>query len=540
MTSQRDTHLGGLLQELPVREHGPGYWAAVMAAAEPELRRHRAGAADSEGADRPAAHDATPLLRRRKAMWMAAAAVAAAAVLAVVVLAGLPGADRGSVVLGPQPATAAEAIRYALGALDDAQGLEGTLYIGKVRDGAFSAGDKVTFLCARNGSYRITTKTLGKDALLPLPGYVETVAYDARTRVAQGSFDYGEQGFRSEVTAQDPATGQDVITTTITRYVFTETHDVAPGPPDARVFVGSGEFPIWQVRAYLRTMLGDPHIRFTTGELNGRAVWTLRAEAFSAGPAEAAAKGRSVTVIIDADTRLPLRVGGFRGRYELRVDSAALTQAPPASEFTLEKPPAEETQEQSAPSLIDESMRFPALPLSDPAAMTKAVDGIPAFPAWLPRGFELQEGASQAHGSVSLPRSLGGGSIPGTIVSLAYRRGFDAAYVSVRPEPRLTGVSTIGPSGEGEPEIRVDTSDPFIGDVSPWDRAQWRRHTTDVRLTAGAFEGATAHVIVDPGYWPHLWVKKDGWVATVAGDLTREEMVRIAESLGPWSGQAAE
>lgn len=533
MTSPRDEHLGALLDEIPVREHGPGFWPTVTAAAEPELARLRAGEAGPQAGERPSSTAAIPLPRRRKVMWMTAAA-AAAALLTVALLAGLPGAEDGPAVLGPPPATAAEAIRFALGALDDARGLEGTLYIGKVRDGVFSAGDEVTFLCARDGSSRVTTRTLGRDALFPLPGYVETVAFDARTRVGQGSFDYGKQGFRSEVTTQDPATGQDVTTTTISRYVFTESHDVAPGPPDAQAF-GLWAFPIWQVRAYLRTMLGDPDVRFTVGELDGRAVWILRTEAFTAGGSgKAAREPRIVTITIDAGTRLPLRVSGFRSRYELRVDAAALTQAPAASEFTLEKPPSEETQDQSAPSFIDQFMRFPALPLSDPAAMDEAVDEIGAFPAWLPSGFVLQVGASQAHGSVSLPRASGGGSIPGTIVSLAYRRGFDAAYVSVRPDPRLTGASMIGLPGEEEPTIRVDTSDPFIGDIAPWDRAQWRRHTTDVPLRSGAFEGATAHIIIDPGYWPHLWVKKDGWVATVAGDLTREQMVRIAQSLGPW------
>ena len=296
------------------------------------------------------------------------------------------------------------------------------------------------------------------------------------------------------------------------------------------------------MRAYLRTMLGDPAVTFTTGELDGRAVWLLRAEAFTAGSPGRPVGGRPVTIAIDAATRLPLRVSGFRGRYELRVDSAALTEAPAAAEFTLEKPPAEETQDQSDMGLIDPFMSFQALPFSDQAGMKKAVDGIPAFPAWLPRGFALQVGASQRNGNVSLPRSLGVSRdwIPNTIVSLAYRRGFDAAYVSVRPDPMLNHETRIGLPGEKTPHIRIDTSDPFVGDVTPWDRAQWRRHTTDVPLRSGPFGGATAHIIVDPGYWPHLWVQKDGWVATVAGDLTKAQMARIAESLGPWNGQVAQ
>jgi hypothetical protein len=530
MTSTRDEHLGALLDEIPVREHGPGYWDDVLAAVGPELASLRAQAAGAQDGRPVRLGERRP---SRSRVWMAAAAAAAIAILAVVLLGGLPIGGEQPAVLGPPPATAAEAIGYALGALDDAQAIEGTLSIGKVRDGVYSAGNEVTFLCSRDGSYRITTKTLSEaDALHGLPDYVETMTYDAGTRVAQGVFDYGAQGFRSEVTTEDPDTGQTVTTTTVSRYVFVEQRDVAPGPPDPGLYATSS-FPLWQVRAYLRTMLGDPRVRFTTDDLGGRPVWTLRAEAFTRGDPAKAGEGRPVTVVIDADTRLPLRMTGYRGDYEVRMDSVALTEAPDASEFTLDKPPASETQDQTE-WVDDEYWHFSGLPYSNPAAMEQAVDGVPAFPAWIPRGFTLRTGAFQTHGSVSLPRSLGGGSIPGTTVSQAFDRGFDTVYVSARPDPMLTHRTMTGLPGDETPHIRTDTSNPYVVDVAPWDRDQWSRHTTDVSLRSGAFEGATAHIIIDPGYWPHLWVKKDGWVATVAGDLTREQMVRIAESLGPW------
>jgi hypothetical protein len=543
MDEPRDVELGARLDGLEVREHGADYWRAVLAAAEPELEALR-GAGEVPSAPTPVVRARRRLFAGRR--WLlipSACAVAAAA--AVVLLFGLPARDTtGSHPIGfggPPPASAAEAIRYTLGALDDAQGLEGTLFIGKVRDGAFEAGDEVTFLCARDGSYRITTKALDETvAFTGLSDYVETIAYDAGSRVAQGVFDYGEQGFRSEVTTEDPGTGEDVTTTTVARYVFSEQPDVAPGPPDAGLY-GTGSFPLWQVRAYLRTMLGDPGVELTTGELDGREVWFLHTRAFTDGSAGDPAIGRPVTIAIDAKTRMPLRMTGFRGDYEVRMGSAALTQAPATSEFTLEKPPADETLDQSRQGgleVFDQFMRFPGLPFSDPAGMDKAVDDVPAFPSWLPDGFTLGIGASQTNGSVSLPSALGGGALPGTIVSLAFRRGFDTAYVSARPDPRLSHKTLIGLPGEETPHIRTDTSNPFVGDVAPWDRAQWRLHTTEVTLTAGAFRGATAHIVVDPGYWPHLWVEKGGWVATVAGDLTRAQMVRVAESLAAWGANA--
>ncbi len=211
MNKQRDAELGARLDELEVQEHGPGYWESVMAAAAPELERIRAGAtaddaglARTAGPGRPTGPKAAQsgrwrLLGGRRWLWIpAAAAVAAAA--ALVLLFGLPGGgSNGNAPItfgGPQPASAAEAIRFALGALDKAQAIKGTIYIGKVHSGVFKAGDKVTFLSARDGSYRVTTRTVGPDTMYALPGYVQTIAYNARTRQAQAVLDFGSKGMR--------------------------------------------------------------------------------------------------------------------------------------------------------------------------------------------------------------------------------------------------------------------------------------------------------------------------------------------------------
>ncbi len=243
-----------------------------------------------------------------------------------------------------------------------------------------------------------------------------------------------------------------------------------------------------------------------------------------------------MTIAIDARTRLPLRISGYWGNGELRIDSAAYAAKPPASAFVLPKPPAGQTHDASKDAL-GPPLSFPGLPFGSAAAMKKAVDGMAAFPAWVPRGFALQVGAHTIpSGSVEVPRRSGPPprSIPNTIVSLAYRRGFDAAYVSVRPDSRLDHKAYERVPGSKK-QVRVDTSDPFITTVSPQDRPGLRAHTADVRLIAGAYAGSVAHIVVDPGYWPHLWVRKGPWVATVSGDLTRAEMVRIAESLAPWN-----
>jgi hypothetical protein len=56
-----------------------------------------------------------------------------------------------------------------------------------------------------------------------------------------------------------------------------------------------------------------------------------------------------------------------------------------------------------------------------------------------------------------------------------------------------------------------------------------------VVLSRGALSGVEANVLVVPRNIPHLWALTDDLVVTVAGDLSREELIRVAESLEPRS-----
>lgn len=545
MNEPRDDELGARLDELEVSEHGAEYWSAVLAAAEPELEALRVGAGPVALPGSPAGGVRRRLFSGRRWLWIpAACAIAAAA--AIVLLFGLPGrgttGNHAITFGGPQPASAAEAIRFALGALDRAQAIKGTMYVGKVHHGVFRAGDQVTFLYGRDGSFRVTTRTVGPDGLYPTSSLVESwiaaaFAYDAPRRRAESVYDYGAKGVTLPAASEDPT----VATEKHSRYVYTAQADVSEAAPDSRLYT-PWTFPIWQVRAYLRAMLGDPDVSFTVGRIDGRKVWLLATQSLTNDYGGASGAGRRVIIAIDAETRLPLRFSGFQGAHEVRITAAAFSEKPAAEEFRLQKPPAAELNDQSkiggTPMLM--ALRYPSLPLDDEAGMRRAVDKMPAFPRWIPQGFSLQEAAAQDQGgSIDLPRHAGQprASVLNRIVTLTYRRGFDVVYATLRPDSRLTGASMVGTSAG---TVRADTSDPFVGDVLPKDRRRWSAHTTDVRLKNGSFRGATAHIVVDPGFWPHLWVKKEGLVATVAGDLARSQMVRIAESLGPWSGHVAE
>jgi hypothetical protein len=110
--------------------------------------------------------------------------------------------------------------------------------------------------------------------------------------------------------------------------------------------------------------------------------------------------------------------------------------------------------------------------------------GAPAAPltaAWVPAGYALAQAA------VNRERR---------IVSLSYRRGLDQFLVTTRPREAAEPVT-------GEP----------------------------VGLGSGALAGEDAQLVLAPRSLPHLWARTDSLVVIVGGDLSRAELVRVAESL---------
>jgi hypothetical protein len=529
MSEQRDKDLGARFDELDVQEHGSGYWEAVMTAAEPELERlqvdaeGRAQAGGVQPTGRPGGHG----LAGGRWTWGLATAAVATAIALFLLLGGLPGGDGDGAGVGPPPATAAEAISYALTALDDAQAVRGTIRIGNSQNGSFEEEDVIDFLAARDGSLRTVTRPEKDGAILGPKGVVTTNGYDAPARRTQVLIDFGPKGIPYETSSQDLATGSTTTETSVYRYEWVEQNDVAPAAPDLEVYRYG--FPLWQLRAYPHSMLGVSTVRLSVEEMEGQTVWVLHGEALPASSSRATPAPRPITIAIDAATRMPLRYVGWYG-LEVRITAQALARAPAPGSFTIEKPPAEETHFSDATmmsaewSLLTSGQPFQALPFGDQERMAEVTDHLPAFPAWVPAGFAFSAGAYTK---------------PYKTISLCYQRGFDQAFVSVRPDPRRYSATYQG-EGPGTPQVRINTSDPFLAIILPSERSHWRARTIDVRLRAGAFAGLTAHVVEDPDHWPHLWVKKGGWVAAVGGNLARAEMVRIAESLRSWNAAGGE
>ena len=52
-------------------------------------------------------------------------------------------------------------------------------------------------------------------------------------------------------------------------------------------------------------------------------------------------------------------------------------------------------------------------------------------------------------------------------------------------------------------------------------------------IHGGALDGVTAKLAIPPAGVPHLWAFHDGLMITVAGDLTRQQLLEVAGSLRP-------
>jgi hypothetical protein len=410
-----------------------------------------------------------------------------------------------------------------------AESIQGLMVFGFVEDDGFRESKKQTFVVDAAGN--MASRQVGADARTGEAG-LETVYLTAERRW-QMLANY-DQPFTSE----SSVTGPDGVTTTTTeqsRSVLREADQLAAGSPH-RGEVVDDMLPWVRLRAYLRQVLAgeSPDMREVT--VDGRLAWELTTVQNAGNVWRDQPAAQPVTIVIDQRTRLPLRYSwaespdlGFEVRFadyrlDDDIDEDAFTLDVPADAIVMDM-----TGEVGPDGEYDDRL-YGEIDFDDAALMREEIGPVPGLPAWRPQGFSLAGATWAPDPTTDSPDS-------GTAtVSLAYRRGLDALYVSA--EPTYRGEETVSSWTEGEPRLtwRVDRSDPF-GRAWGSSLEYRRRHTRQVRLRGGAFDGRTAHLVLDPSVLPHLWVRNGRYTATVSGDLTQEEMVKVAESLGaPWMG----
>ena len=108
------------------------------------------------------------------------------------------------------------------------------------------------------------------------------------------------------------------------------------------------------------------------------------------------------------------------------------------------------------------------------------------------------------------------------VTQLSYRAGFLQFIVTTRAQPA---------AHEPLPADLLLT-DPFVME-SEADGGENLGEVETVKLEGGAWSGVTAYLVtplLDP---PHLWAWRDGVLITVGGDLTRSQVLSVANSLEP-------
>jgi hypothetical protein len=275
---------------------------------------------------------------------------------------------------------------------------------------------------------------------------------------------------------------------------YAERRGVAPGPPDLGppTWVLPDEFGSF-VRALL--VVEDPRVREVAYE--GRPAWQIDVDAVPNGIVPEFT-GDRFEITVDRGTGFPVRVVERKGRTllrEMRVEDLVVNPDLPADTFRLRIPAGVEIV------LSDDGFRSVGL------NEASEVGGYAALvPTWVPEGYELAQVTVAREGGptgreAGNPRSR-------NVVSLSYRRGLDQFLLTTR----LTG---------SRPELWTDplaTGEGFV-DTSE-----------QILLRDGALSGVTAELVIVPRGIPHLWAVTDELVVTVAGDLSRAELVRVAES----------
>jgi hypothetical protein len=271
--------------------------------------------------------------------------------------------------------------------------------------------------------------------------------------------------------------------------LFTVRSGIAPGPPDPTSSA-------WMVQRGLGAVVralaaaGDASVREL--EYRGRPAWLLRTGTQNAG------ETREVTV--DRETGIPVRdVRTYRGtRSEWRIDELTVGGAVDSAAFRLAPRPRQEV------TRFDHGFERTTL-----AGARAAVGYDPLVPDWVPPGFARVE-VAVARSSRPTGNEQRQNPPSQDVVSVAYRRGLDEIVVTTR---------RIGAR-------RAAWSNPVaIGDLS--------RPPEQATLARGPLAAVPVEVVVDPNSVPHLWGMSAELVVTVAGDASRDELVRVAESLAP-------
>lgn len=205
-------------------------------------------------------------------------------------------------------------------------------------------------------------------------------------------------------------------------------------------------------------------------------------------------------LIVDEATGIPVTIEQRRadGSLYRRMDVDELVEGPIDAAALAPPLPA-------AATAYSERRNFQSTTLEDAAGMLpyKLV-----APGWVPEKYRLSRVAVAP--AVANKEGQVNPSYADT-VSLVYRDGLDSFSISMR-----RAAPWAGP---------VTWSDPVLQGTPFADTSQIER------IAEGALAGIDAYVSISPVLWPHVWAQHGDVVVTIAGDLSRAELLQVTRSL---------
>ena len=270
---------------------------------------------------------------------------------------------------------------------------------------------------------------------------------------------------------------------------------LAPGWPDQGP---AGDILERHLGATVRALAASEDGTVEEIEYEGRRAWNLETDV---GVNQVAPNDSPdhLAITVDQESGFPLRVtatNNERTLYTVRIEDLQINPEIPDGVFRLQFPAGME--------VFRSDIGFRRV------TMERAADRVgysPLAPAWVPDGYELADVAASRQPSPTGTEAAN--PAVKNIVALSYRRGLDHFIVTTRP---------AGP-------------DPAVWEDPLATGEGHRDEPEPVMFSAGALAGEEGEVVINPLGIPHVWAVTDRLVVTVSGDLTRSELIGIAESL---------
>jgi len=474
----RDADLGAMLRGLDVPDHAPGFFDDLRAQLAAEAPPVLVPVAVPDAGSNPSSGHRRRTWKRNSLRL--ATVAAAASVIAVAVGVGLGGPGQSPV--SPRVASAAEVTRRVQTALAAVETLRGELVFRSPDDAANPAivsEVRYAFITDDQGNLRLRSLTRQDD-----------LAYDATTGVERAySVDPEGNAFAGE------------------------RRGVGLGYPDQ----GPADWVLQrEVAATVRALVATADKSVREVRYDGRDAWELDTPVRANALSDFSGDRQQITV--DQRTGLPVRIVETRqGRLvkELRLERLVVDGPVTPADYTV-TPPAG-----VAVTVTDVGWRRVTLAEATSRAGYPAL--VPLEGA-LPPGFELSR---VVYGDSTGPTGVEG-SNPQTrrAVGVLYRRGLDVLLVTTRLRDVAGGVGPADRQRCGAACLAGSQwTDPLASGEGFQDDPE------QLVLAGGALDGAPAQLLVDPRVTPHVWALTADLVVTVSGDLSRAELLAVAQSL---------